>query len=235
MPGCVQIAVWLLVLVVCGLPAAAQQTAPAELAPADGRTEYMGRQIAVTMHFAGAPWLVRESREREEDCATLLERLRIKPGMQVVDMGCGNGFYTLRLAELVGKRGQVWAVDIQPEMLRLLQARAADRGLQNIQLTLGQADDPKLPAGCADLILCVDVYHEFSFPKKMLVAMRQALKPDGQLVLAEFRGEDPAVPIKPLHKMTKAQVLKELGANGFRLVREFDGLPWQHLMFFQRS
>ena len=234
MSGLGQALPWLL-LVACSLSASAQRGVEPSPRSTGGRTEYMGRKIAVTMHFAGARWLVRESREREEDCATLLKELRIRPGMHVVDMGCGNGFYTLRLAQLVGEQGKIWAVDVQPEMLRLLEARAAEGDLNNIQLTLGQLDDPKLPAACADLILCVDVYHEFSFPEKMLSAMRRALKPDGLLVLAEFRGEDPAVPIKPLHKMTKAQVLKELVPNGFRLVREFDGLPWQHLMFFRRS
>jgi ubiquinone/menaquinone biosynthesis C-methylase UbiE len=198
-------------------------------------TEYMGRQIAETMHFTGAPWLTRDSRQREEDCATTLRELRIRPGMTVVDMGSGNGFYSLQLAKLTGDRGRVLAVDIQPEMLRLLEARAEEEGTENIQTIRGTPVDPGLPENAVDLILCVDVYHEFSHPEQMLAAMRRALKPQGLLVLAEFREEDPAVPIKPLHKMSKQQVLKELVPNGFQLVREFDKLPWQHLMFFGRD
>jgi ubiquinone/menaquinone biosynthesis C-methylase UbiE len=201
----------------------------------DPPDKYQGRTIAPTMHFAGAPWLVRESRQREEDCATMLQQLGVKPGMTVCDMGCGNGFYTLQLAELVGPTGTVLAVDIQPEMLRLMEARAAEQGLQNIKSLLGTVVDPKLPAGQVDVILCVDVYHEFSHPEQMLAAMRKSLRPTGRLVLVEFRGEDRTVPIKPLHKMKKQQVLRELVPNGFRLAEQFDGLPWQHMMFFARD
>lgn len=197
-----------------------------------GPTHYMGREIAQTMHYTGAPWLVRESRQREEDCRLLLEALAIKPGQHVCDIGCGNGFYTLELARLVGPTGTVYAVDIQPEMLRMLAHRAAAEGLANIRPILGTAIDPRLPPGRLDLVLCVDVYHEFSHPAEMLARIRESLAADGRLVLAEFRGEDPAVPIKPLHKMTKQQVLKELEPAGFRLDRSFDRLPWQHLLFF---
>lgn len=198
-------------------------------------TEYQGRQIAQTMHYSGAPWLLRESRQREEDCETMIKQLRIRPGMTVCDMGCGNGFYALQLAPLVGDTGRVLAVDIQPEMLRLLQARAAEAEVANIETRLGTVVDPKLPRALLDLILCVDVYHEFSHPEQMLATMRQALKPTGVVVMVEFREEDQDVPIKPLHKMSKRQVLKELELNGFKLVRDFDGLPWQHMMFFGRD
>ncbi|MFM8283442.1 MAG: class I SAM-dependent methyltransferase [Planctomycetaceae bacterium] len=193
---------------------------------------HMGREIAQTMHYTGAPWLVRESRQREEDCKLLLEALGVRPGQTVCDMGAGNGFYTLELARLVGAEGVVYAVDIQPEMLRLLARRAADEGLDNVRLILGTAIDPRLPTATIDMVLCVDVYHEFSHPVAMLERIRESLAPGGRLVLAEFRGEDPAVPIKPLHKMTKAQVRQELDPVGFRLEREFDRLPWQHLLFF---
>jgi ubiquinone/menaquinone biosynthesis C-methylase UbiE len=195
----------------------------------------MGREIAVTMHYLGAPWLTRESRQREEDCQMLLEALAVKPGQVVCDMGCGNGFYTLELARLVGQTGRVLAVDIQPEMLRLLDGRAKEAGLTNIQLIQGTPVDPKLAPEACDLILLVDVYHEFSHPEKMLAAMRKSLKPKGRIALAEFRLEDPKVPIKLLHKMSKKQIMKEFPANGFRLVGEFDNLPWQHLMFFERD
>ena len=196
---------------------------------------YKGREIAQTMHYLGAPWLIRESREREEDCATMLRELKLKPGMVVCDMGSGNGFYSLRMAEKIGGQGKVLAVDIQPEMLRLLQARADEAGIKNIEPILGTLTDPKLPKGKVDLILCVDVYHEFSHPEQMLAKMREALKPDGVVVLVEFRMEDPKVPIKILHKMSKQQINKELPPNGFRLVREYDELPWQHMMFFGRD
>jgi ubiquinone/menaquinone biosynthesis C-methylase UbiE len=198
-------------------------------------THYKGRRIAQTMHYRGAPWLIRESREREEDCSTMLRELAVKPGMTVCDVGCGNGFYALRLAPLVGPTGRVLAVDIQPEMLRLLQARAAEAKVENIEPVLGAVTDPRLPAGEVDLILCVDVYHEFSHPEHMLAGMRKALSPGGRLVLVEFRAEDPLVPIKPLHKMSRKQVLAELQPNGFKLARQFDGLPWQHMMFFECS
>lgn len=203
---------------------------PADVPPA--QTHYLGREIAQTMHYTGAPWLVRESRQREEDCRLLLQALAIKPGQQICDIGCGNGFYTLELARMVGPSGTVYAVDIQPEMLRMLAHGAAAEGLANIRPILGTAVDPRLPPGKLDLVLCVDVYHEFSHPAEMLARIRESLAEDGRLVLAEFRGEDPAVPIKPLHKMTKEQVLKELEPAGFRLDRSFDRLPWQHLLFF---
>jgi ubiquinone/menaquinone biosynthesis C-methylase UbiE len=195
------------------------------------QTHHMGREIAQTMHFTGAPWLVRESRQREEDCRTMLQALGVKPGQTVCDMGCGNGFYTLQLARLVGPRGRVYAVDIQPEMLQMLARNAAEARLANIRPVLGTPIDPRLPAGSIDMMLCVDVYHEFSHPEAMLGKIKESLAPDGQLVLVEFRGEDPAVPIKPLHKMTKAQVRAELEPAGFEMVREFDRLPWQHLLF----
>ena len=199
------------------------------------RKKYKGREIAVTMHYLGAPWLVRESRQREEDCQMLLEALDVKPGQTVCDLGCGNGFYTLRLAQLVGPQGKVLAVDIQSEMLHMLSERAKEEQITNIEPVLGTQIDPKLPAGKVDLILLVDVYHEFSHPRQMLEAMRKALKPGGRIALAEFRAEDPAVPIKPLHKMSKKQILKEFPPNGLKLVDQFDELPWQHLMFFQRA
>jgi len=195
------------------------------------QTHHMGREIAQTMHFTGAPWLVRESRQREEDCRTMLQALGVKPGQTVCDMGCGNGFYTLQLARLVGPRGLVYAVDIQPEMLQMLARNAAEARLANIRPVLGTPIDPRLPAGEIDIMLCVDVYHEFSHPEAMLAKIKESLAPDGTLVLVEFRGEDPAVPIKPLHKMTKAQVRAELEPAGFKMVREFDRLPWQHLLF----
>jgi len=202
--------------------------------PTPARTHYKGRKIAVTMHYTGAPWLVRESREREEECSTLLKALKLEPNDVVCDLGCGNGFYALPIAKLV-PQGKVIGVDIQPEMLQMLRERARVAKRTNIEPVLGTLADPKLPSGKVDLVLCVDAYHEFSHPEEMLRHIRQSLSKKGRLVLVEFREEDPLVPIKPLHKMSKRQILKELVPNGFKLVEQFDALPWQHVMFFGRD
>lgn len=235
-----QVAIGTLVLLVFtggGLRQAASQVAGNASRPktkiGPPLTRYMGREIAQTMHYAGAPWLVRDSRQREEDCQMLLKALALEPGQTVCDMGCGNGFYTLELARRVGPEGKVYAVDIQPEMLHLLAERSRAEKIRNVKPVLGTLADPKLPAESLDLVLLVDVYHELSHPAEMLAAIRRSLKPHGRLVLAEFRLEDPQVPIKLLHKMSKAQIMKEIPPSGFKLVEEFDGLPWQHLMFFE--
>jgi ubiquinone/menaquinone biosynthesis C-methylase UbiE len=200
-----------------------------------GRASYMGRRIAVPMSHLGADWLIRAERDAEEDPQRMLEQLQVKPGMVVCDMGCGNGFYSLPLAALVGESGKVLAVDIQPEMLQLLSRRAATEGIDHIDMLLGTPLDPKLPVGVVDLVLMVDVYHEFSHPQAMLSAIRKSLKPDGRIALVEFREEDPSVPIKPEHKMSKRQIIKEYTANGFKVQSQYDGLPWQHLMFMVRD
>lgn len=222
----------LLALLLLPAPRAVAEDPPTIPLPA---THFMGREIAQTMHYTGAPWLVRESRQREEDCRMLLKALQIEKGQTVCDLGCGNGFYTLELAKLVGPKGTVYAVDIQREMLEMLMQRSNAVGFRNITPVIGSPIDPNLPTGEVDLVLCVDVYHEFSHPEEMLAAIRRSLSDDGLLVLAEFRGEDPAVPIKPLHKMTKAQAKRELEACGFEVAREFDRLPWQHLLFFKKA
>lgn len=200
-----------------------------------GITEYKGRKIAQTMHYTGAPWLTRESREREEECSKLLKALKVKPGDVICDMGCGNGFYSLQLAKMTGDTGKVIGVDIQQEMLSLLQKRAAAADIKNIELVLGNEANPKLKDGTVDLMFMVDVYHEFDHPVEMMQAIRKSLKPDGRLVQVEFRSEDKNVPIKTEHKMSKAQVLKEILPFGFKLIEEYDGLPWQHVMFFARD
>jgi ubiquinone/menaquinone biosynthesis C-methylase UbiE len=228
----------LLLLALCltwlALPAAAQEKRPPKKSPPSLK-RYKGRVIAQTMHYKGAPWLVRESRQREEDCKTLIKQLKIKPGQTLCDIGCGNGFYTLKMAKLVGEKGKVYAVDIQPEMLRLLMARALEQNIKNIVPVLGSLHDPHLPAGEIDLVLLVDVYHEFSHPEHMLASIRKCLSSTGRVALGEFRMEDPKVPIKLLHKMSKAQIKKEYLPNGLKLVEEYDKLPWQHLMFFERG
>jgi SAM-dependent methyltransferase len=214
-------------------PAAPKAEPAAELPPEPPK--YMGRTIAQTMHYLGAEWLTRKTREREEACSKLVEALQLKPGQIVCDLGCGNGFYTLEMAPHIGPHGIVWAVDIQPEMLEMLQERAEKRGITNVKPVLGTEVDPKLPDGEIDLLLLVDVYHEFSNPEEMLREMRESLTPNGRVALVEYREEDPDVPIKPLHKMSQQQVLKEYRANGFKLVGQFDELPWQHVFFFARD
>lgn len=214
-------------LLLCGATAAQP--------PERGPGEYLGRPIAQTMHYLGAPWLVRESRDREEEPAKLIAALGVAPGQTVCDLGCGNGFYALRMANEVAPGGRVLAVDIQPEMLELLEDRAEARSVANVEAVLGGVKDPGLPTGVVDLVLLVDVYHEFSHPVEMLAAVRESLTPRGRVALVEFRAEDPDVPIKELHKMSQAQCLKEFSANGFKLVGQFDGLPWQHVLFFARD
>lgn len=201
---------------------------PAPLPP-----NYMGRELAQTMHWMGAAWLIRHKRDREEASVKMREALTLKPGMTVCDMGCGNGYHTLPMAKSVGDTGKVLAVDIQPEMLRMLDEKTQQEKITNITPILGADADPKLPAASCDLILMVDVYHEFSQPDIMLQAMKKALKPGGQIVLVEFRAEDPEVPIKPEHKMSKLQIDKELSANGYTLSHSYDELPWQHMLWYK--
>ena len=213
--------------------AQAGEPAPEEKLPPP-RREYMGRRIARTMHWTGAEWLLRETRESEERASLLFTSLGVKSGMTVADFGCGNGFHSLRLAKDVGPKGKVYGVDLQPEMLDMLRERGKAAGITNLVPVKSTAADPKLPPGSCDLILLVDVYHELAYPERVLAGLHRALKPTGRLALVEFRAEDPKVPIKKLHKMSRAQAKKELEANRFVLDRTFDGLPWQHLLFFRR-
>lgn len=202
----------------------------------EARQSYLGRQLAQPMSHLGASWLTRPERDQEENARRALQQMQLKPGMRVCDLGCGNGYWTLPLARAVGPQGVVYAVDIQVEMLQQLQARARQAQLTNIQRILGDVDDPQLPQDAAlDLVLLVDVYHEFSHPESMLWEIHQALQPEGVIALLEYRQEDPRVPIKPLHKMSKPQIMREYTANGFKLVGEYNELPWQHLMFFARD
>lgn len=198
------------------------------------RTEYLGRTIAPTMHFSGAGWLTRPSRDQEEEPLKLLKSLKIQPGQTICDFGCGNGFHSLQLAKRVGPTGSVHAIDIQPEMLEMLRERAGPRGLANIKPVLATEEVSGLTPGTFDMVLMVDVYHELSNPVEILAAVHKSLKPDGRLVLVEFREEDESVPILPLHKMSQLQVVKELEANDFKLVGQFDRLPWQHVLQFAR-
>jgi SAM-dependent methyltransferase len=193
-----------------------------------------GRRIAGVMGAGGADWLDRPEREAEENVDGALNALGIKPGMTVAEVGAGTGYVALRMAKRVGTGGQVYANDLQPEMLDKLRQNAAKAGLTNVQLVLGSETDPKLPAGRMDLIILVDVYHEFSQPQKMLQGIRAALKPDGRLVLLEYRKEDPSVPIRPEHKMSVAEAKTEVEAEGFRLGPVIETLPRQHILVFTK-
>ncbi len=196
---------------------------------------FMDREIAHVMGHQAADWLERPERESEEETTRMIGLLGLKPGDVVVDMGCGTGYLTRKLAPKVGPRGRVLAVDIQPEMLDLLTNRLTAVGITNVTPVLGGEKDPHLPAGSADLILMVDVYHEFSHPYEMTAAMCRGLKTGGLLVFVEFRKEDPKVPIKEHHKMSEAQVKREMAPHPLEWVRTESGLPWQHVIFFRRK
>jgi ubiquinone/menaquinone biosynthesis C-methylase UbiE len=200
------------------------------VAAAQGRHPVSGRVIAPVMGVGGAGWLERPEREAEEEPARAIEALDVRPGMTVADIGAGSGYYTVRLARKVGAEGKVYATDIQVGMLSIVQRRAAMEKLTNIVPVLGAAEDPKLPPGSVDLALMVDVYHELAAPQAFVRRLRESLKPDGRLVLIEFRKEDPRVPIKAEHKMSVAQVREELSADGYAIDRVIDVLPWQHII-----
>jgi ubiquinone/menaquinone biosynthesis C-methylase UbiE len=194
-----------------------------------------GRHIAPVMGAGGAGWLVRPERGAEEAPDAALDAIGIPRGATVADVGAGAGYFTWRMAERVGPAGKVYANDIQPEMLDLLRKNIAARHLTNVEPVLGAEDDPKLPPGQIDLILLVDVYHEFSQPQKMLRKMRESLKPDGRLVLLEYRKEDPNVPIRPEHKMSVEEVRAEVQPEGFRFEKNLPTLPRQHILIFRKS
>jgi len=192
----------------------------------------MGRELADTMSHLGATWLTRPERDDEEDTTAMHANLGLRPGDVACDVGAGNGYHTLRMARAVGPSGKAIGVDLQPQMLTLLRGRAESEGIENVETILATEDDPNLPPNTCDLILLVDVYHELSDPAAVLGHLREALTEQGRIALLEYRAEDPEVPIKALHKMSKDQILAEYGANGLALQSTFDGLPWQHMMFF---
>jgi len=194
-----------------------------------------GRSIAPVMSAAGADWLDRPEREQEERPDLALDAIGIRPGMVIADIGAGTGYFSLRLAKRVGPTGKVYANDIQPEMLRRLRTNADTAKLKNIETVLGTDVDPKLPAGQMDIVLLVDVYHEFSQPQKMLRKIRDTLKPTGRLVLLEYRKEDPSIPILTVHKMSVAEVRKELEAERFVFLQAIESLPRQHILILTRA
>ena len=195
---------------------------------------YMGRQIAHVMSHFGIDWLEREEREMEENTSLLLKNLAVKPGMVVADIGAGSGYHSALLSKMVGT-GKVFAVDVEPEMIAYLNARIKQEKLSRIVPVLSTEQKVSLPENTIDMMLLVDVYHEFSFPYEMALSMLAALKQGGKLVLVEFRAEDATVPIKTIHKMSEAQAIKEFKAAGFVFDKNIDNLPWQHCMVFTKQ
>jgi ubiquinone/menaquinone biosynthesis C-methylase UbiE len=196
---------------------------------------YLGREIAHVMGHQAADWLERPEREQEEHSDRLVDELNIQPDQVAADIGAGTGYFSRRLAEKVGPHGKVLAVDIQPEMLDLLTNRMASFGITNVVPILGTPTNPSLPPRAVDLVLLVDVYHEFDYPYEMMHAICQSLKPSGRVVFVEFRAEDPQVPIKPLHKMSVAQVRKEMALQPLTCVQTNEVLPWQHILVFRKT
>ncbi len=196
---------------------------------------YMGREIALVMGHLAVGWLERPEREAEERTDLLLAGLKLTPGETVADLGAGSGYFSWRIAKEVGEKGTVLAVDIQPEMLEVLARNMARRGVKNVKPVLGTNTDPGLPAGTVDLILMVDVYHEFDRPYEMTESMLRGLKPGGRLVFVEYRGEDPEIPIKLVHKMTEAQVRKEMAPWPLEWVETLRVLPQQHMIVFRKK
>jgi ubiquinone/menaquinone biosynthesis C-methylase UbiE len=197
---------------------------------AQRRHPVSGRIFAPVMGVAGAGWLERPERESEEAPSKAIEALDLKPGMTVADIGAGSGYYASRMAKRVSPGGRVYATDIQPGMIALLERRIASEGLTNVTTILGGMEDPKLPPQAIDLAIMVDVYHELQQPQLFLQRLKAAFKPGGRLVLLEFRKEDPKVPILEVHKMSVAEVKAEMEAEGFVLDKVIDVLPWQHII-----
>jgi SAM-dependent methyltransferase len=192
---------------------------------------YMGREIAYVMGFEGIGWLERSDREKEENVSNLIQNMSIKSYDTIADIGAGSGYHAFRMAPLAEK-GLVYAVDIQGEMLMAIEKTKESSKIRNVETILGSEKSVHLPKNSVDKILMVDVYHEFNFPVEMIASMKNALKPNGQLFLIEYRAEDSKVPIKKIHKMTEKQAVKEMEAAGFKLKENIDNLPWQHCMVF---
>ncbi len=195
---------------------------------------YMGREIAQVMGHLGAGWLERPNREREERPQPVIKSLNLKPTDVVADIGAGTGYFSFRIATFV-PQGKVLAVDVQPEMIEILDSLKQEKQLENVKPVLGSVTDPNLPPASVDLALMVDAYHEFDYPREMMTAIAQALKSNGRVVLVEYRGENPLVPIKPLHKMNQRQARKELASVGLTWLETKDFLPQQHVMIFGKK
>jgi precorrin-6B methylase 2 len=204
-------------------------------ASADGIGKaYMGREIAAVMGWQGAAWLERQERDREERTDLLLASLMLQPGNVVADIGAGTGYLSRRMAPIVMPGGKIWAVDVQPEMITLLQDGAKRSGLTQIEARLSAVDDVKLPASSVDLAIMVDVYHELAYPYEVMTSLLKALKPGGRVVFVEYKAEDPLVPIKQLHKMSEAQIKREAAVFALDWKRTVRSLPWQHVVVFRK-
>lgn len=213
---------------------AAAASLAAQTVASPGIHPISGRRFAGVMGWQGAEWLERSEREAEEEPAKALDALGPLTGLTIADVGAGTGYFTVRLASRVGAKGRIYANDLQPQMLGMLAARLAAGNVQNVTLVHGSIDDPKLPRASIDLVLMVDGYHELSEPQKMLRAIHAALKPDGRLVLLEYRKEDPAIPIRVEHKMSIAEAKMELAAEDFVLQKTDERLPRQHILIFSK-
>lgn len=229
---------WALLLSLMLLGAARAQTAERyQTVPpsADGiGKSYHGREIAQMMGFDGAAWLERTERQKEERADLLIAELALTPGMNVADIGAGTGYYSRRMALQVGPQGKVYAIEVQPQMLRVLETTAKRPGYGNIVPVLGADDDVKLPEASIDLAIMVDVYHELAYPHEVLASIVRAVRPGGRVVFVEYRGEDFSVPIKSLHKMTEQQIRLEAADQSLAWERTARKLPWQHVVVFRR-
>jgi ubiquinone/menaquinone biosynthesis C-methylase UbiE len=194
---------------------------------------YLGREIAQVMGPGGILWLERPERAGEEQPQLAIDALGIEPGQTVADLGAGSGYYSFRIAPLVGRSGKVLAIDIEPQMLEAIAQRAQREHVSNVATVRSSAQDPNLAPGSVDLLFMVDVYHELEYPYEMMTKVRTALKRGGRVALIEYRAEDPEVAIKPLHKMTERQVRREMQAAGFKHVKTVRTLPLQHLIVFE--
>ncbi|MEX1197333.1 MAG: class I SAM-dependent methyltransferase [Pseudohongiellaceae bacterium] len=194
---------------------------------------YLGREISQVMGHQAAGWLERPQREQEELPDQVVANMELEPDDVVADIGAGTGYFSFRLAERVPE-GRVLAVDIQQEMLDLIEQRAQEEDVDNVEPVLGRVDDPRLPENAVDAVLMVDAYHEFSHPWEMMNGIVQSLKPGGRVVLLEYREEDPRVPIRPLHKMSEEQVVREMLVFDLEWDATLDFLPWQHMMIFSK-
>jgi ubiquinone/menaquinone biosynthesis C-methylase UbiE len=194
---------------------------------------YMGREIAHVMGYQGAAWLERENREKEERTDLLIQSLDLKAGMTIADIGAGTGYLSRKMALRVTNTGTVYAVDVQPEMIGKL--KAASKQFSNIKPVLSKEDDIQLPANSVDLAIMVDVYHELAYPYEVIQSILKTLKPNGQLVLVEYRAEDDNVPIKATHKMTEAQIKAEMGVHPLTWQKTIRTLPWQHVVIFTKQ
>ena len=221
-------------------PSSQTQTSPryetrANHDPNGTGTFYMGREIAQVMGPGGIEWLDRSERNTEEHPSQVLDALQLQSGEVVADLGAGSGYFTFRMAPKVGKTGRVLAVDVQDEMLQTLKQRSAAKKIANVQVIKASETDPHLPVGAVDLVLVVDVYHELAHPYEVMEKVRDSLKPNGRVAFVEYRKEDPAVPIKEVHKMSVAQLEKEMTAVGLVLVRRIETLPLQHILIFGKK